>query len=77
MGWGKFGEILPTFLFIMTTKGLPVGVFVIQIFKITILFSIPVKIVVLFCVSVRSVSCFFTAWISAQSIMCVGLVVEY
>ena len=48
MGWGKFGEILPTFLFIITTKGLPVGVVVIQIFEITNLFSIPVKIVVLF-----------------------------
>ena len=48
MGWGKFGEILPTFLFIITTKGLPVGVVVIRIFEITNLFSIPVKIVVLF-----------------------------
>ena len=44
VGWGKFGEILPTFLFIMTIKGLPVGVVVIPIFEITNLFSIPVKI---------------------------------
>ena len=53
----------------MTTKGLPVGVGCYSNFhEVSNVFSIPVKIVVLFGVSVRSVSCFNTAWDGAQSI---------
>ena len=76
MGWSKFGKILPTFLFIMTTKGLPVGVSCSLSFHEITNFSIPVKIdCCAVSKSVRGVPGSFQHE-NVQSILCVGLIVE-